>query len=171
MRTFIVIKNGAARVMRTYALGPSGRVITPDIEGTLPEITPAPDAAEVIAKWHSRHQAAVTASREISESDIPSDTTFKDAWEDDGAAITTNLDKARDIHADRVAVAQGREITRLTKEERRLRARGKATDANKAAGDRTVVEGADLDALATQIGNATNLTALKAIWPALVPRP
>ena len=68
MRTFLVTKRGVERVMRTYALDAEGRSITPDPkDANLVEAVPAPDVAEVIAGWHPKHAAEVTATREITE--------------------------------------------------------------------------------------------------------
>lgn len=97
MRTFIVTIDGVARVHRTYALGKGGRVITPDIEGKIEDVVPAPDMADEVAKWHPDNQAQVTSIREISEADIPVDRDYylRDAWEDDGEKIVVNMTKAR----------------------------------------------------------------------------
>ena len=175
MRTFVYTLRGVARIMRTYAMGSRGRAITLDpADADIPEIIPAPDAAELIAnpaKWHPDEAAEVTSTREISESDIPSDTTFKDAWQDDGTSITVDMPKARAIHAVRIAQARNNKSAQLGLKEAELRLRGKATEADKAAGDRAVVDGADLGALGTQIAAAPNPTALKAVWPARVPKP
>lgn len=108
MRTFIVTRSGVARVMRTYALGPGGRVITPRDVG-IKEITPAPDAADEIARWNTDDQAAVASVREISEADIPPDTELwmRNGWEDDGTNIVVNEAKVRAFLEQLIVEAKG----------------------------------------------------------------
>ncbi len=81
------------------------------------------------------------------------------------------MPKARDIHADRMGVAHAAEIARLKIEERRERLKGNTSQADAHAATVTALEALNLNALATQIANAPNPTALSAIWPANVPRP
>lgn len=119
MRTFIFIQNGVAKVMRTYGLAANGQVITPDPrDAGLVEVVPAPGAGEEIARWHPDLAAEVSSWREIAESDIPTDATFKDAWVDDGRKITVDMVRARAIQAERL-VAE--EEARQAKEQRALR--------------------------------------------------
>lgn len=82
MRTFVITKDGIARVMRTYAT-----------DGTQDD----PEGLAEVAEWAADSQAQVTSVREISEADIPSirSITMRDAWEDDGANISVNMVKAR----------------------------------------------------------------------------
>ena len=163
MRTFVIIKGGIARIMRTYALDPGrGRV--------LPNAPGAPDAQDIIAKWHPDHQAAVTGVREINDSDIPSLAAFKDGWRDDGVNITIDMPTARETHADHIAIAQAAEIARLKVEERKERLKSNTAQADDHAATVIALEALDLNVLATQIAAAPNTTALDAIWPAQVPR-
>ena len=114
MRTFIVTKNGVARVMRTYPLGMDNRTITPDMPADTPIKTPAPDATDVIAaQWHSAHSAAVTSVREIAEADVPALHEFKDAWRDSGAAVDVDMPEARNIHMGRIRVKRDKKLAGL----------------------------------------------------------
>lgn len=158
MRTFVVTRNGTARVARTYALGPGGRSITPDIEGQIEEITPAPDMADEVARWHPSQFAEVTATREISEADIPAlrDAFLRDAWEDDGTSINVNMVKAR--------ASFERELR-----EAKL---GTARELNdrETIGEDVTSEKAALRATNPNSSAAATPQALRALWPATLPR-
>lgn len=159
MRTFLITKNGVARVMRTYALAPSGRVITDPTDDTL-----APDAVNEIAKWHSQHQSEVTNIREIAEGDIP-DTEFKDAWRDNGVSIDIDMPAARLIHASRIAQAVVSGIDRLRKEEVVASFQGRVADASRHAAEKATVEGINIAAEVGKMASAQDPTTLSAIWP------
>ncbi len=156
MRTFIIINNGVARVLRTYAFGPGGRSITPGTEGDLPEIVPAPTAIEVIAKYHPDKQAKITGSREITEADLPTDTEHwaRDGWEDDGATIIINLAKAKASFEKYIITLK----------------RAKALDilARETAGEDVTSEKATLQAINPQalVAAAPDIAALRAALPA-----
>lgn len=162
MRTFSIVKNGVARIMRSYGFDATLGRYTQDAPG-------AADAVDLIAKWHPTHQSQVTTTREIAETDIPNDF-FQGAWRDDGLTLSTDMAKARDIHADRIAVAQAAEIARLKVEERKERLKSNTTKADDHAATIIALEALNLNVLATQIAVAPNPTALKAIWPAQVPK-
>lgn len=99
------------------------------------------------------------------------DRDFRNALEKPGLGPpTVNMPKAREIHADRIALTQATEIARLKIEERKERLKGNTAQADSHAATITALEALDLNVLATQIANAPNLTALSAIWPANVPR-
>ncbi len=171
MRIFLLTKAGVARVFRTYAFGPGNRVITSDPrDAGIEEIIPAPDAADLIAKWHPRHQAEVTNIREIAEADIP-DAEFKDAWRDSGASIDVDMPAARELHAGRIAHARGIEIARLATDEAQARLAGRVADATQHASDRAALEALDLPGEGLRIANAPNPQALSAVWPAGLARP
>ncbi len=155
MRIFVITKDGIARIMRTYKLGPGGIV--------LPDDPDAPDAQDVIAKWHPDDQAQVSAVREIVEDDIPAFSIFKDAWRDTGAEIEIDMPTARLAHAERIAHAQTTEIARLKVAERASRLTGNTTQAEAQAATVVALEALDLNVLATRIAKAPNPTALKAI--------
>ncbi len=101
---------------------------------------------------------------------FPTDKTFRDAWEVSGATISVNMPKAREIHAERIAVAQAAEIARLKVEERKERLKGNTSQGDTHVADIVALEALDLNVLATQIANAPNPAALKAVWTALIPR-
>jgi hypothetical protein len=164
--------------MRTYGLDVDGRAITPGIKGEVDEVVPAPDAASQIAKWHPDRQVGITAIREITEDDVPDLNhptrkwvVFKQAWVDKGSGpIDIDMPKARDIHAERIAVAQVAEIAYLKVEERKERLKGNTAQADDHAVVLTALEALDLNVLAIQIAAAPNPTALNTIWPVNIPR-
>ena len=164
MRTFLITKNGVARIMRTYALDKNGRTITD------PANTDGPEGANEVARWHSRHQAEVTDIREIAEADIP-DAEFKDAWRDSGSSIDIDMPAAREIHAGKIALARGLEIARLANDEAQAQLAGRAADATQLAGDRAALEALDLAAEGLRIANAPSPQALSAVWPPGLMRP
>lgn len=102
MRTFVVTKNGIARIFRTYALDEGGWALIDAVDG-------APHMADLIAnKWHAHHRAQVTNVREITEADIPGarSVAMRDAWEDDGSKIIVNMVKARTHKTDEIRVGR-----------------------------------------------------------------
>lgn len=158
MRIFVITMDGIARIMRTYALSPGGKVL-------IDEVANAPHAATEIAKWHPRHKDQVTNIREIEKVDIPSHL-FKDAWEDDGVEILINMSKARVIHIKEISAARTEAVSVLQRRADEAAFEGRTADATKAANDRAAVEGLSPTIIATQIAGAANPTALSAIWPA-----
>ncbi len=107
----------------------------------------------------------------ILRSNLPS-SDFHNAWVKTGIGPpTVDMVKAREIHAERIAVAQAADIAYLKVEERKERLRGNTTKADAHAATAVALEALNLNTLATQIGNAPNATALRAIWPAELRRP
>lgn len=111
-----------------------------------------------------------TDAQIIDSGDLLTDRTFRNAWHQSGGIISVNMPLAREIHAGRIAHAQIAEIARLKVDERAERLKGNTAQANAHAATVTALEALDLNVLATQIANAPNPTALRAIWPANVPR-
>jgi hypothetical protein len=103
---------------------------------------------------------------------IPTDRWFRDAWTRalGGGPIGIDLAVARSIHGERMSTAIGLEIARLATEERKSRLKGNTAAADAAKTDKASIEALNLAALATQLGTAPNVAALKAIWPAKVPK-
>ena len=156
MRTFVITMDGIARIMRTYALGPGGRVL-------IDEVDEAPDALAVIAKWHPRHKDQVTSTREIAESDIPP-FLFKDAWEDDGTNIVHDMNKCRVIKTDQIRAE--RDIRLAATDVEVLKLDGQAVPVPLKAKRQTLRDipatvQSDLDAITTPEA----LEAFKPTWP------
>lgn len=106
----------------------------------------------------------------VEADDVPSDRTFRNAWRQSGGVFSTDMPAAREIHAECIERCHTAEIERLKVTKRRERIKGNTTQADAHVATQTALEALDLNALATRIGNAPNPTALKAIWPANVPR-
>lgn len=163
MRTFIVTRSGVARVMRTYALGPGGRVVTPNSTGILSIGRVAPDAADEITKWSPEAQAAVSSIREIAESDIPADATFKNAWRDDNTNINIDMLAARDINAERLCRQYVLDLASAKQGELLERFKGNTQAANEHESRVAALESVSINAVAAKIKAATTLKALKEI--------
>lgn len=106
----------------------------------------------------------------VEEAAVPSDRTFRNAWRQTTGTISVVMSLAREIHAERIAIAQATELAHLKVEERKERLSSNTSQADTHAATITALEALDLNVLATRIAAALNATALSAIWPALVPR-
>ena len=111
-----------------------------------------------------------TATARIEDVTFPPDKQFRKAWRAQPGIIVEDMPVSREVHAERIAVAQVVEIARLKVEERKERIKGNTAQADTHAATVTALEVLDLNVLATQIAAAPNPAALKAIWPAQLPR-
>ena len=59
------------------------------------------DFAEALSKWGDVNPGQYLSHREVDDAEIPTDRTFRNAWEDSGK-IGVNTPKAREIHKDRL---------------------------------------------------------------------
>ena len=107
----------------------------------------------------------------IDSAKVPTDRTFRNAWRQSGGVFSVDMPQAREIHAERIALAQVAEIARLKVEERKERLKGKTAQADAHAATLVALEALDLNVLATQISSAPNPTTLNAIWPVELRRP
>ena len=113
------------------------------------------DPMTEVAKWAPEIRAQVTATRAIELADLPADRDayLRDAWEDDGAALTVNMVKARaafELHLGRAKLGKAAEL-----------------QVREFAGENIAAEKAALQAInptALAAGKATP-AALKAAWP------
>lgn len=127
---------------------------------------------EAVAVIQAKDVPADAANVEVMDrTQIPASREFRNAWEKPGAgAPTIGMPKAREIHAQRIAVALTGEIARLKMEERNERLKGKTVQADQHAADAVALVALDVNVLATQVAGAPNPAALSAIWPELVPK-
>ncbi len=154
------------------------RIVFTRPDGGVSVVIPAPEflaqfgtLAEGMAAVQARSVPPSAADIQIIDSSaVLSDRTFRNAWRQSGGVFSTDMPLAREIHAERMAVAQAAEIARLKIEERKERLKGNTAQADSHAATVTALEALDLNVLATQIAAAPNPTALSAIWPAQVPR-
>lgn len=99
--------------------------------------------------------------------EIPTDRTFRDAWECPAGKVSVNMPRARDIHMGRIREARGPEFTRLDNEWMRATGQKNTVEAERIEAHRQVLR---------DIPQTLDLTAaitpddLKAIWPAILPR-
>ena len=106
----------------------------------------------------------------IDNSILPSSGEFRAAWRRTPSGVEIDMIKARVIIARYLALAHAAEIARLKVAEPEERLNGNTAQADQHAADLVALEALDLNVLATQIAAAPNPTALRAIWPANVPR-
>lgn len=88
-----------------------------------------PSDANVFQEIGRQPTIDAVAYRRVGEADVPTDRTFRDAWEDDGASIRTNMPKARAIHLGRVRATRARALANLDAEWMRAQGQGKKTEA------------------------------------------
>lgn len=145
------------------------RIIYTRPDGGMSVVTPGQGISidAVLAKDIPSDATDVTV---VDEGNLPSTRTFRNAWQQSGAAVNVDMPLARDIHAERMGAAHAAEIARLKVEERKERLKSKTSQADAHAATVIALEALSLNTLATQIANAPNPTALSAIWPAQVPR-
>ena len=116
------------------------------------------NVGEVLSKWGDLHPNKYISHREMPDSAIPSDRTFRDAWSDTTPELTIDIDmaKARSIHLERIRTKRNAELATLdigdTVTLAQIRARKQ--------------ELRDLPAtLAPTLASAVSVDALKAIQP------
>lgn len=100
--------------------------------------------------------------RIINPVELPGDRTYRNSWEDKAGVIVHNLEKARNIHRDRIREARASKLVALDLEYQR------ADEANDPQAKKQVVERKqflrDLPAHPA-IDAAQTITQLKAFWP------
>lgn len=101
------------------------------------------------------------------ESDIPSDRTFREAWECSSGRVAVNMDKAREIHMDRIRKVRDRELAKLDVEYQRADERGDATAKAQVAARKQALRDIPQTFDLTQ---AKTPEELKALWPEGLPR-
>jgi hypothetical protein len=138
-------------------------------DGGVSIIIPASDVpiATVLARSVPEDATDVTVVDEIT---LPTDRTYRNAWEQVAGKITVAMPKARVIHSGRIAQAIIDESARLGLLPAGLRLQGKTKEADQAVDDKAAVDELDLTALATQMAKASNPTTLHAIWPSVLSR-
>ena len=94
----------------------------------------------------------------VSTDDIPTDRTFRDAWEQSGKTIAHNLDKCKDIAHDKRRAARAAEFAPLDVEATIPAKAAQAESARQAVRDKY----AELQAV---IDTAADVAALKALLP------
>lgn len=79
--------------------------------GDVPDETEAEWLARVRAHLATAYPSATI--RQATESDVPTDRTWRDAWRDNGTAIEVDMARARDIFRDRIRAARAPRLEAL----------------------------------------------------------
>lgn len=114
----------------------------------------------------SAYDSPVVSWRRMDRSEIPADRTFRNAWVDGGKSVSVDMNKAREIHRDRLREARAPLLAELdTTQLRAIVAEDKATVSDletQKQSLRDVTGDAAIDA-------AQTTEELKAVWPEVLP--
>jgi hypothetical protein len=104
----------------------------------------------------------------VNEEDVPSDRSYRNAWTHQAGVISVHMDKAREIHRDKLRAARQPMLNQLDVEYQRAHERGDEEHMKTVAAAkqtlRDVTKHPDIDAAQTP-------EELKAVWPFDVPAP
>lgn len=106
-------------------------------------------------------------ARVVDVSEIPSDRTFRDAWEDDGKRVSPNLVKAQKIHMDRIRVVRNEELKKLDIPQMTAISKGDTAEVAKIESKKQALR--DLP-VTFDLKKAKTADELKALWPAELPK-
>jgi hypothetical protein len=118
-------------------------------------------AAE-IEKWQSTSPVKAIGHWPIPDSAIPADRSFRDAWAQEGNAITVDMTRARSIQLGRIRAARDAKLKALDLPFLRAVETGDSARQAEIAGEKQRLR--DLPA-ATDLSKAATPEALKALWP------
>lgn len=102
----------------------------------------------------------VVSWRRLSKGDIPEDRSYRNAWVDDGKAITHDMAKARELHRDILRHERAARFPELDAKYTRATGQGKAEEAARVEASRQALRDAPAD---PRIDCATTVEELKAI--------
>lgn len=118
--------------------------------------------AEIEKRAWGRLPADAIGARWVEESDLPTDRSFRNAWQDSGKKVEVDMDKCREIHRDRLRAARAPEFAAndLALRDAMLSGDKEATAKAIARRDelRDVTDHPSIDA-------AKSVEELKALWP------
>jgi len=103
--------------------------------------------------------------RRISDSELPADRTYREAWKDSGETIVHDMPRARVIHLSRVRVARAAKLDQLDRDWMRATGRGDKAGVLEAEDRRQLLR--DLPA-SLDVESAQTVEDLKQRWPALL---
>ena len=124
------------------------------------------DEAEAIEKWKLANPEKYVSHRQMPDSAIPTDRTFRDAWADTSPELTIDVDmaKARNIHLSRIREQRNVELAKLDVEAIKAQDMGNAETLAQIRTRKQELR--DLPAtLAPTLASAVSVDALKAIQP------
>ena len=124
------------------------------------------DEAEALEKWKLVNPDTYISHRQMPDSAIPSDRTFRDAWADITPELIIDIDmaKARDIHLERIRIKRNAELSKLDIQATKAQDVGDAETLTQIRARKQELR--DLPTtLAPTLAAATSVDALKAIQP------
>ena len=124
------------------------------------------NVGEVLSKWGDLHPNKYISHREMPDSAIPSDRTFRDAWSDTTPELTIDIDmaKARSIHLERIRTKRNAELATLDITATKAQDIGDTVTLAQIRARKQELR--DLPAtLAPTLASAVSVDALKAIQP------
>lgn len=122
------------------------------------QVSPSAVSEQEIAKWRALHPGYVR-HREIDPASVPADRTFRDAWD---ASLCVNMEKAREIHRNRMREARAPKLQVLDVAYVRALEGGDAAGAQTIAAQKQTLRDVTVD---PSIEAASTPEELKAVWP------
>jgi hypothetical protein len=125
-------------------------------------LAPVETLGETLEKWKSANpNEEYLSHREIEDGEVPTDRTFRNAWEDTGT-ISVNMPKARESHKDRIRAARAPLLAALDTEYMRADEAGDAEKKAAIAAEKQALRDATKD---PAIDAAKTPEDLKAVIP------
>ena len=124
------------------------------------------DTSDELRKWQDFNVGKYVSHREMPDDAIPTDRTFRDAWDDTTTELSIDIDmaKAREIHLNRIRIKRNAELSKLDIQAIKAQDIGDAEALTQIRVKKQELR--DLPTtLATTLENATSVDALKAIQP------
>ena len=124
------------------------------------------DVGEALSKWNDLHPNKYISHRQMLDSAIPSDRTFRDAWADITPELTIDIDmaKARDIHLERIRTKRNAELFKLDVQATKAQDIGDAETLAQIRARKQELRDLPVT-LAPTLASAASVDALKAIQP------
>jgi len=134
------------------------RIIYQTPDGGVAVVVPAPNSGLSIQELAAKDVPAGVPADIVEVSEIPSDRTFRNAWEKSGRAVVTNLGKAKGIAHDKRRAARAKEFAPLDVEATIPSRAQQAEAARQAVRDKYAVMQEQMDA-------AESVEQLKSLLP------
>jgi len=134
------------------------RIIYQTPDGGVAVVVPAPNSGLSIQELAAKDVPAGVPADIVEVSEIPTDRTFRNAWEKSGRAVVTNLGKAKDIAHDKRRAARAKEFAPLDVEATIPAKAAQAEAARQAIRDKYATMQSQMDA-------ATTVEELKSLLP------
>jgi multidrug efflux pump subunit AcrB len=124
------------------------------------------DEAEAIEKWKLANPEKYVNHRQMLDSAIPTDRTFRDAWADTTPELTIDVDmaKARDIHLESIRIKRNAELSKLDIQATKAQDIGDADALTQIRVRKQELRDLPVT-LAPSLASAVSVDALKAIQP------